>query len=156
MQERSDVMAESLCNRLIALRRLREAREAANRRPRPRRLTAAERSLILAKTGGKCHVCGGGIVGAWNADHVLAHSAGGGHSSDNYLPAHSTCNSYRWDYLAEEFELTLKLGVWARTQVETATPVGELIERRFAMHDIRRGKRLKRSAGDRGVTQVGA
>lgn len=34
-------------------------------------------------------------------------------SADNFLPAHSTCNNYRWDYLAEEFELILKLGVWA-------------------------------------------
>lgn len=151
MQERSDVMVESLRNRLLALRRLREARKAANRRPRPRRLTAAERSLILAKTGGKCHVCGGNIVGSWNADHVLAHSAGGVDSADNFLPAHSTCNNYRWDYLAEEFELILKLGVWARTQVERGTPPGRIIGQGFSMHEARRDRRCKGTAKGRGA-----
>ena len=28
---------------------------------------------------------------------------------DNYLPAHATCNNYRWDYTAAEFQEILKL-----------------------------------------------
>lgn len=71
-----------------------------------------------AKTGGPCHICGGLIDGRWQADHVLAYSGGGGHAADNYLPAHELCSIYRWDYLAEEFQEILKLGVWARTQIE--------------------------------------
>jgi hypothetical protein len=45
------------------------------------------------------------------ASRVIAHSAGGTHEVDNYLPAHSTCDNCRWDYLPEEFQYILKLGV---------------------------------------------
>src|SRR4051794_18977250 len=68
-------------------------------------LTKAERRQVLSKTNNRCHICGGKIDGAvWQADHVLAHSTGGEHSVDNYLPAHSLCNNYRWHYDAEEFQ----------------------------------------------------
>jgi hypothetical protein len=73
----------------------------------------------------------------------MTHSAGGEHSIDNYLPAHITCNNYRWDYLPEEFELILKLGVWARTQVEKDTLVGRSIERQFSQYEARRIGRRK-------------
>ena len=93
----------------------------------PRRryaLKRSEREQVLAKTAGHCHICGGSVVGTtWNADHVLAHSTGGAHTIDNYLPAHGLCNNYRWDYSAEEFQLILKLGVWAKTQIEQWTKV---------------------------------
>ena len=58
----------------------------------------------------------------WKADHVLAHSSGGVHSPENYLPAHALCNGYRWDYDPEEFQWLLKIGVWARRQMERAVP----------------------------------
>ena len=111
---------------LKALRRDRagqKARSTSNRRRRAS-LSNLQRARVLAKTGGRCHICGGLIAGGWQADHVLAHSGGGGHSEDNYLPAHALCNNYRWDYSAEEFQLILKFGVWARTQVETDKPLG--------------------------------
>jgi 5-methylcytosine-specific restriction endonuclease McrA len=134
---------EPLHDRLIALSRRRGQIKDANRHPRLHRLTAAERAEIFNKTGGKCHICGGDIQGSWNADHVMAHSAGGKHSTDNYLPAHSTCNNYRWDYLPEEFELIVKLGVWARTQVEKGTVVGRSIEQRFSAYEEKRISRRK-------------
>lgn len=137
-------MAISLRDHLIFLRRLREKGKAINRRPRQNRLTAAERAEVLRKTGGKCHICGGDILGSWHADHVLAHSTGGKHSIDNYLPAHGTCNNYRWDYLAEEFRLILKLGVWARTKVELGTTIGQVIEQDFSKYEARRIGRLKK------------
>ena len=59
-------------------------------------LLQSERHAILQKTGGRCHICGGEIQGRWQEDHVLAHSAGGSSSPDNYLTAHSLCNNYRW------------------------------------------------------------
>jgi len=133
----------ALQSRLIALHRLREERKAAHRRPRENRLTPAERAEILKKTGGKCHICGGEIQGTWNADHVMAHSTGGNHLADNYLPAHGTCNNYRWDYLAEEFELILKLGVWARTQIEKGTVLGRSIEQQFSKYEVSRIGRRK-------------
>lgn len=143
MKSPNDADSETLRDRLIALSRRRGQVKDANRRPRLHQLTAAERADILSKTGAKCHICGGDIRGPWNADHVMAHSAGGKHSADNYLPAHGTCNHYRWDYLPEEFELILKLGVWARTQVEKGTMVGRIIEQRFSAYEVRRIGRRK-------------
>jgi len=81
--------------------------------------------------------------GQWQADHVMAHSAGGVHEEDNYLPAHSLCNNYRWDYLPAEFQYILKLGVWARTQIERGTHVGNDISSAFSAHETRRLTRRK-------------
>jgi 5-methylcytosine-specific restriction endonuclease McrA len=107
-------------------------------------LTQAERREVLAKTGRYCHICGGAISGKdWEADHVMAHSAGGTHSIDNYLPAHSLCNNYRWHYDTEEFQWILKLGVWARTQIEKETPIGKAVGEKFCNHDRRRAGRRK-------------
>jgi 5-methylcytosine-specific restriction endonuclease McrA len=105
-------------------------------------LTAADRLQVFAKTSGRCHICGGKIDGQkWQADYVMAHSAGGTHDVDNCLPAHATCNNYRWDYLPEEFQYILKLGVWARTQIERGTTVGNGVASAFAGHEARRVKR---------------
>ena len=141
-------MTESagLRERLITLRALREQNKAANRRPRGTGLTRTDRALVFQSTGGKCHICGGKIDGPWQADHIKAHSAGGTHVMDNYLPAHRTCNNYRWDYLAEEFEIILKLGVWARTQVEVGSEVGCAVEQEFSKYEARRIMRGKRSS----------
>jgi hypothetical protein len=83
------------------------------------------------------------IDGAWQADHVLAHSGGGEHRADNYLPAHVLCNNYRWDYSAEEFQHILKLGVWLRTQIELAKPVGRLAAKHFVAHEKKRHGRRR-------------
>jgi 5-methylcytosine-specific restriction endonuclease McrA len=139
----NEINSKTLRNRLIALRQLRAKAKDWNRGNPRQRLTAAERATVLQKTGGKCHICGGKIEGRWHADHVLAHSAGGGHAADNYLPAHATCNNYRWDYVAEEFEVILKLGVWARTQIERGTNVGREIEAQFSRHEKSRMGRRK-------------
>ena len=136
-------VATNLRERLTQLRALREVSKSANRRPRGPRLSRAEREVVLSSTGGRCHICGGLIEGSWQADHVKPHSAGGAHSTDNYLPAHSVCNNYRWDYMAEEFEMILKLGVWARTQVERGTTVGRAIEKEFSSYEVSRLKRRK-------------
>jgi len=127
---------------LIDLRsKRRHGKRNSIRRPRTS-LTVAERLQVFAKTSGRCHICGGKVVGErWQADHVIAHSAGGTHDVDNYLPAHSTCNNYRWDYLPEEFQYILKLGVWARTQIERGTTVGNDVASTFAGYEARRVKR---------------
>jgi 5-methylcytosine-specific restriction endonuclease McrA len=119
----------------------RQGKRDSVRRPRIS-LTAAERVQVLAKTAGRCHICGGKVEEErWQADHVIAHSAGGAHEVDNYLPAHSICNSYRWAYLPEEFQYILKLGVWARAQIERGTTLGNNVARAFAGHETRRVKR---------------
>ena len=136
--------AESLRRQLRALRDARRQNKAAQAKRNRKSLNAAQRAQVLESTAGHCHICGGAIHDSpWQADHVLAHSAGGGHSLSNYLPAHALCNNYRWDYSAEEFQYILRLGVWARTQVELGTRVGEAIASRFAADDARRAKRRK-------------
>lgn len=111
-------------------------------RPGRRSLSAKHRAAILEKTGGRCHICGGRIEGKWHADHVLAHSRSGEHAVDNYLPAHATFNNYRWDYLPEEFQLIMKLGVWARTQIEKETKPGRVVAEGFlAAERVREGRR---------------
>ena len=140
--------SETLRERICRLRREREERKSVNRHPR-KSPSQAERAEILKKTDGNCHICGGEIVGGnWQADHVKAHSGGGEHSLDNYLPAHAICNNYRWDYLAEEFQLILKLGVWARTQIEKNTTVGKDLEKGFAKHEAHRISRRKSKPDD--------
>lgn len=144
MADRDAESRSELRDRIVKLRRSREERKAASgRRPR-RTLRKSERAEILKKTGSRCHLCGDEIRGAWDADHVLAHSAGGHHSVDNYLPAHRTCNNYRWDYLAEEFELIVKLGIWIRTEIEYGTRIGRMIESVFSKHESRVTARRRR------------
>ncbi len=120
-------------------------------RPKRQPLSASQRREILKKTGKRCHLCGGEIESSdLEMDHVLAHSGGGAHAVDNYLPAHSLCNNYRWDYGSEEFQLILKLGVWLRTQIEKQTLLGKLATTLFVSHENRRKARRKppkRSAG---------
>jgi hypothetical protein len=96
---------------------------------------------VLAKTAGRCHLCGGEILDQWTADHVLAHAGGGQHLVDNYLPAHELCNGYRWAYSAEEFQWILKIGVWARRQMETNSEFGEAMLRDFFEYDRKRHAR---------------
>jgi hypothetical protein len=100
----------------------------------------------LGSTRKRCHICGGEIAPdeRWQADHVLAHSGGGAHATDNYLPAHALCNNYRWDYLPEEFQLILKLGVWVRTQVERGTSIGIAVGEAFVAHERHREARRRR------------
>ena len=121
---RDDWVSENVEEFSLHLKRLRAQREelkAASRSPDRKRsaLSSDERDAVLRKTDGRCNVCGGLIEGPWQADHVLARSGGGDHSLDNYLPAHRTCNNYRWDYLPDEFQEILRMGVWLRTQIET-------------------------------------
>jgi 5-methylcytosine-specific restriction endonuclease McrA len=116
-------------------------------------LSPRERDVVLAKTGGQCHLCGGQIEdNKWKADHVFSHALGGQHSPDNYLPAHSLCNGYRWFHKPEEFQWILKLGVWLRTQIETETKVGRDAGKAFRKYDcVRASRRKKRDTKPRAM-----
>ena len=107
-------------------------------------LTSEQRKQVLSKTDGRCHICGGRIDGQWQADHILASSAGGKDDVGNYLPAHRTCNNYRWDYSPEEFEEILRLGVWLRTQIEHQSKVGKEAAEWFIKYEQRRIGRQKK------------
>jgi hypothetical protein len=126
---------DTFAEHLKRLRSIRESNKKKSEKKVRRRLTADQRASIFSKTDGRCHVCGGKIEGNWHADHVLAHSVGGEHSPENYLPAHPLCNNYRWDYHPEEFQWILKLGVWVRTQIEKRTVLGKLISEKFIRYE---------------------
>jgi hypothetical protein len=110
---------------------------------RRRALNEDERNRVLAKTGGNCHICGGDVGEGWQADHVRAYSAGGTDDVANYLAAHKLCNNYRWDYSPEEFQMIVKIGVWARTQIERKTLLGRGMCEAFVTSEVRREKRRK-------------
>jgi hypothetical protein len=57
------------------------------------------------------------------------------------LAAHALCNNYRWDYGSEEFQWILKIGVWARRQMETNSALGKAMLRGFFEYDRRRHAR---------------
>jgi hypothetical protein len=78
------------------------------------------------------------VVSAWQADHVLAHAGGGDHSVENYLAAHALCNTYRWDYDAEEFQWVLKIGVWARREMERGSQLGAGMLDKFHKYELGR------------------
>lgn len=133
--------------RLRSLRSLRRDRKLELRCQVIRKpLSRNERDEVFGKTAGRCHICGGLIEGAWEADHVFSHSLGGQHAADNYLPAHPICNNYRWFYGPEELQWILKLGVWLRTQIESETVLGRLAAKAFCSRE--RARAGRRRAGN--------
>ncbi len=140
--------ARQLAAKLRKLKLARRKRQLRLRAEDRRRntLSPGQRAQVLAKTARRCHVCGGKINGSWQADHVLAHSSGGAHSADNYLPAHALCNNYRWDYGAKEFQLILKLGVWVANEIRHGSAVGLAVGDAFVKKEVQReGRTTNRS-----------
>ena len=136
--------AQTVSRLLHRMRIKRRKLKLADGKQRRGSLTSKERDQVITKTGGRCHICGGVIEGLWQADHAFAHSCGGLHEPNNYLPGHPLCKNYRWDYSAEEFQWVLKIGVWARTQIERQSPVGREMAERFVAYEHRRENRRTR------------
>jgi hypothetical protein len=146
MDERTlPASAEQLAARFLDLRDARRRRKHEPKTPTRRRsLNFRQREEVLAKTAGRCHICGGAVAVRWEADHVLSHSCGGTHAVDNYLAAHRLCNNYRWDYSSEEFQWVLKIGVWARHQMEADSQLGSEMLRRFFDYETHRESRRRK------------
>jgi hypothetical protein len=91
-----------------------------------------------------CHICGQ-ILDDLNfqADHIVPHSTGGDCNADNYLPSCDFCNNYRWNYLPDEIKWILKIGVWARTQIEFETQTGKILSAYFIEYEKTREQRRK-------------
>ena len=128
----------------LRMQRLTRKQATAGAGHKRQTLTPRQRGLILQKTGGRCHICGGPIAADWVADHVLAHAHGGEHTDTNYLPAHPICNRSRWFYDTEEFQWILKLGVFLRTQLEEERdPLALSLAERFVEHQQKNAMRRK-------------
>ena len=107
--------------------------------PRPSSLTEKQRKIIHSKTNGRCHFCGIKVpVDKFQADHVVSHTRGGTHKEDNYLASCFICNNYRWHYLPLELQIILKLGVWAKTEIEKQTTVGTKMAEKFSKKESSR------------------
>lgn len=134
----SDVFTEEI-------RRLKLLRKNSKKKiKRNYRLSRNERRDILAKTDCKCHFCGGIVsLEYFEADHVKSHALEGSSGVDNFLPSCRTCNNYRWHYLPEELKWILKIGVWARNEIEKGTRIGSTLSEEFVKHEVRREKRRK-------------
>ena len=134
--------AEVLINEL---RRLKQQREAGKQRldtQSRQLLKSLKRRLIHQKTDGRCHICGCEVsVDSFQADHVRSHTSGGGSDVDNFLPSCRTCNNYRWYYSSEEMKWILKIGVWARTQMQRETQIGHQLAKAFVKYEESRERR---------------
>jgi hypothetical protein len=128
------------------LKARRYGRTVAGARDR-RALTPAQREAVLAKTDGACHGCGGIIGGDWHADHVSAHSTGGRGHGANLLAAHAVCNGYKKRFLPEEMIYVLKLGIWAKTEIERQSSTGRAIGAAFITHEASRRRRTRKPSG---------
>ena len=126
-----------------ALKQLHLNRKANKIKSNRQILTIQERNKVLEKTDYRCHVCGIELTERFQADHVKCHSSGGDHNVANYLPSCDLCNNYRWHYSPQEIQWILKLGVWAKTQIQGETKTGKLLSSSFIQHEIRREKRRK-------------
>ena len=118
-------------------------------------LTAAERSSVLKKTGGTCHVCGGRVGKHWQADHVVPHRRGGLATLENYLPICKECNRLRWFHAPEVIRLILRLGIYAKLESRRETELGErlvvLVRKRLRENRKRRAIRSVGNKADRNV-----
>lgn len=107
-------------------------------------LTKKQRQAVLAKTDGRCHVCGIELeLNNFHADHVKSHITGGVHAENNYLPSCSTCNNLRWHYSPEEIQIIMKLGRWLKTKMLGDTDESLSLANQFVKHDMQLRKKRK-------------
>ena len=108
-------------------------------------LKPKERLEVLKKTDSRCHVCGITLDQKFQADHIKCHSSGGLHNVNNYLPSCELCNNYRWHYSPHEIQWILKIGVWAKSQIEKESKLGLQIASSFINNEHKRENRRKTS-----------
>ena len=139
---RSIKTGKGLRNVIVNLRSNRRENKVKDSKRKP--LTKKQRVLVLAKTDGRCHICGIEIeLNNFHADHVKAHITGGLHAENNYLPSCGTCNNLRWHYSSEEIQIILKLGRWLKTKIVDDDEEGLLLANQFVKHDMSLRKRRK-------------
>ena len=123
---------------------LRQLEKKSNQRIKRSKLSQKDRIKILQKTNFRCHICGEEVTEKnFHADHISSHSKGGNNEIDNFLASCNFCNSYRWDYLPTEIKWILKIGVWAKTQIEFKSDLGNNIAHSFIEYEKRRESRRK-------------
>jgi 5-methylcytosine-specific restriction endonuclease McrA len=105
----------------------------------------ATRKRVRAKTGGRCHVCGGPLDLTWVADHVRPRARGGRDAERNYLPACSICNGARWHRSSTIIRRMLRLGMYLLPEIRRKTALGEAAMKRYRQRRRANGVRRARS-----------
>lgn len=124
--------------------RLLKKQENKNDKGKKTPLNKEQRKIVFEKTDGLCHVCGCTLdIADFEADHVKPNSQGGTNVVDNFLPACSKCNNYRWNYSPEEIQWVLKLGVWLKTKIQVRSEQGLEIAKEFLEDEIKREARRR-------------
>lgn len=108
------------------------------------------RAAVRAKTGGKCHVCGGGLGDRWQADHVVPLNQGGESKADNYLPICAVCNRLRWGYKPEALRLIIRFGIFAKQEIRHKTQLGEELIKLFEIASRRTASPLAKRHSQNG------
>jgi hypothetical protein len=75
------------------------------------------------------------LVPDFVVDHIVPFASGGKDSLANFLAAHGLCNGCRWFYLPEEFQWILRMGIWARKQMEDQTRIGKQMREPFLANE---------------------
>jgi hypothetical protein len=128
------------------LREIHDIRKGHKIKGTRKALAKSQRLAVLQKTDSKCHICGKPItIDHFQADHVKSHITGGTDSVDNFLPSCNTCNNYRWHYGWEDIQYILKIGIWAKGQMEISTKLGLAMAQGYLKHENQREKRRKTS-----------
>lgn len=91
---------------------VKSARALARKERSRHRLSETDRGLVLARTRGDCHFCGGAIRTSFDLDHIVPFARGGSNDLDNFLAAHRWCNGARGQAGPTELNLSLLVGRW--------------------------------------------
>ena len=74
--------------------------------PRERYATSSQKKAAYKRDDGLCHWCGRELE-AFEADHLIPHSAGGPTTDENLVAACIPCNQKRWAMSEAEFRALL-------------------------------------------------
>lgn len=126
------------------LRRLNNKRsEKKEKNSTSKNIKKSEKELVFKKTNGSCHVCGCKLE---QEKFSITSSLGKENSIENSLPACQSCKRIFDNYLPSEIKWILKIGLWAKTQIEYETEIGkdiaiEIIEQEKDRENKKKTKR---------------
>ncbi len=133
--------SDNLSAELRRLYGIRVSKKIKNERPN---LSSKFKKEVLKKSHNRCHICGDNIdYDNFQVDHITPFSLGGENNIENFIASCSFCNNYKWNYLPEEIKWILKIGVWAKTQIEFETEIGKSISNEFINYEKLRENRRK-------------
>ena len=105
------------------LRRLHTIRNEMDKKESPN-FKKSEKAEIFNKTNGICHICGCEL---YFEKFSITCSAEKEKSVESCLPACKSCKMIYDNYLSSEIKWMLKIGLWAKTQIEYETDIGKEI-----------------------------